>query len=80
MFEENQQPQIQTKKEQPFGRFFQQIKVRQPIEERILYKPGSQQAGGWIHFCMKRLITLTSFQIFKIKIKKSETYSDCCPF
>jgi hypothetical protein len=25
MFEENQQPAIQTKKEQPFGRFFQQI-------------------------------------------------------
>jgi hypothetical protein len=31
MFEENQQPAIQTKIEQPFGGFFQQIKVRQPI-------------------------------------------------
>jgi hypothetical protein len=26
-------------------------------------------AGGWIHFCMKRLRTLKSFQIFKLKIK-----------
>ncbi len=27
--------------------------------------------GGWIHFCMKRLRTLKSFQIFKSEIKKS---------
>ena len=31
IFEENQQPAIQIKIEQPFGRFFQQIKVWQPI-------------------------------------------------
>jgi hypothetical protein len=31
MFEENQQSAIQTKIEQHVGRFFQQIKVRQPI-------------------------------------------------
>jgi hypothetical protein len=31
MFEENQQPAIQTKIEQHFGGFFQLIKVRQPI-------------------------------------------------
>jgi hypothetical protein len=31
MFEENQQPTIQTKKEQPFGENFHQIKVQQPI-------------------------------------------------
>jgi hypothetical protein len=31
MFEENQQSTIQTKIEQHFGGFFQQIKVRQPI-------------------------------------------------
>ncbi len=29
-----------------------------------LYKPLSEQAKGWIHFCMKRLRTLKSFQIF----------------
>ncbi len=33
-------------------------------------KPWSKQAGGWIHFCMKRLRTLNSYQIFKIKNKK----------
>jgi hypothetical protein len=31
MFEENQQTAIQTKIEQHFGEFFQQIKVREPI-------------------------------------------------
>jgi hypothetical protein len=31
MFEENQQSAIQTKIEQHFGEFFQQINVRQPI-------------------------------------------------
>jgi hypothetical protein len=31
IFEENQQSAIQTKIEQHFSRFFQQIKVRQPI-------------------------------------------------
>ncbi len=32
----------------------------------------SKQAGGWIHFCMKRLRTLNSYQIFKIKIKNQK--------
>ncbi len=32
-------------------------------------KPWSKQAGGWIHFWMKRLITLNSYQILKIKNK-----------
>ncbi len=43
-------------------------------------KPRSKQAGGWIHFCMKRLRTLNSFQIFKIINKKSKTSSGWCPF
>jgi hypothetical protein len=29
----------------------------------------SEQAGGWIQFCMKWLRTLKSFQIFKSEIK-----------
>ncbi len=33
-------------------------------------KLGSKQAGGWIHFFMKRLRTLNSYQIFKVKNKK----------
>ncbi len=34
----------------------------------------------WIHFCMKRLRTLKSSQIFKSEIKKSKTYSVWCSF
>jgi hypothetical protein len=34
MFEENQQSAIQTRIEQHFGGFFQQIKVRQPIGKK----------------------------------------------
>jgi hypothetical protein len=70
MFEENQQSTIQIKIEQYFGGFFQQIKVRQPIGRKNSKQTVIQQAGGWIHFCMKRLRTLNSSQIFKIKIKK----------
>ncbi len=40
----------------------------------------SEQAGGWIQFCMKRLRTSKSFQIFKSEIKISKTYSGWCPF
>jgi hypothetical protein len=29
------------------------------------------QAGGWIKFCLKRLRTLNSYQIFKIKNKNN---------
>ncbi len=33
------------------------------------------------HFCMKRLRTLNSYQIFKIKSKNPKTYRGCCcPF
>ncbi len=43
-------------------------------------KPWYKQAGGWIHFCMKRLRTLNYYQKFKIKNKKSKTYSGWCSF
>jgi hypothetical protein len=36
--------------------------------------PANRKTGGWIHFCMKRLRTLKSFQIIK-----SKTYSGWCP-
>jgi len=39
IFEENQQSAIQPEIELNLGGFFQQIKVRQPIGERILNKP-----------------------------------------
>jgi hypothetical protein len=38
----------------------------------ITCKPWSKQAGGWTHFCRKRLRTLNSYQIFKIKNKKQK--------
>ncbi len=72
-------PAIQTTIEQHFGRFFHQIKVRQPIGRQDSMQT-IEQAGGWIHFCMKQLSTLKSFQIFKSEIKKSKTYSGWCPF
>ena len=42
--------------------------------------PWTEQAGGWVQFCMKRLRTLKLFQIFSTEIKKSKTYSGWCPF
>jgi hypothetical protein len=68
---EFQHPAIQTKIQQQLGGFFHQIEVRQPIGRQ-----DSMQTGGdWINFCMMRLRTLKSFQIFKSEIKKSKTYS-----
>jgi hypothetical protein len=73
--EEFQHPAIQTKIEQHFGGFFLKIKVRQPVGRQGSMLTVIQQAGGWIHFCMKWLRTLKSFQIFKSEIKKSKTHS-----
>ncbi len=39
------------------------------------YKSWSEQAGGWIHLCMKRLRPLKCFQKFKTEIQKSKTHS-----
>ncbi len=75
-----QHPAIQTKIEQHFGGFFHEIKMRQPLGTQDSMQPWSEQAGGWIHFCMKRLRTLKPIQIFKSEIKKSKTYSGWCPF
>ncbi len=71
--EEFQHLAIQTKIEQHFGGFFHKIKVPQPTGRQDSMQ--TEQAGGWIHFCMKRLRTLKSFQIFKSEIIKSKTYS-----
>jgi hypothetical protein len=53
---EFQHPAIQTKIEQ-FGGFFHQINVRQSIVRQDSMQSTIEQAGGWIHFCMKRLRT-----------------------
>jgi hypothetical protein len=70
IFEENQQSAIQTKIEQYFGGFFQQIKVRQPIGRKDSKQTVIPTSRRLVHFCMKRLRTLNSSQIFKIKNKK----------
>jgi hypothetical protein len=65
---------IETKIEQNFGGYFHQIKVRQPIGGQDCMQT-AEQAGGWIHFCMKRLRTLKSYKIFKSELKKLKTFS-----
>ncbi len=40
----------------------------------------SRRLDWWIHLCMKRLRTLNSHKIFKIKNEKQKTYSSWCPF
>jgi hypothetical protein len=45
IFEEFQHPAIQSKIEQHFGRFFSQIKVRQPIGSKGSV-PKLQEVGG----------------------------------
>jgi hypothetical protein len=54
---EFQNPAIQTKIEQHFGGLFHQIKVHQPIGRQDSMQTVIEQAGGWDHFCMKRLTT-----------------------
>jgi hypothetical protein len=77
IFEENQQSAIQTKIEQHFGGFFQQIKVQQPIGRKDSNQTVIPTSRRLDHFWMKRLRTLNSSQIFKIKTKKNKikTYS-----
>jgi hypothetical protein len=63
---------IQTKIEQHFGGFFSSNESVPANRKTGFYV---DRAGGWIHFCMKQLRTLNSYQIFKIKNKKLKTYS-----
>jgi hypothetical protein len=72
IFEEFQHPAIQTKTVQYFGGFFHQIKVRQPVGRKDSIKTVIRTSKR-LHFCMKWLRTLKSFQIFKSEIKKSKT-------
>jgi hypothetical protein len=64
-----QHPAIQTQIEQHFGGFFHQIKVRQPIGRQDSMQTAIRTAGGWIHFCMKRLRT---FQYLRVKLKNQK--------
>ncbi len=49
--------------------------VRRKDRRLSTCKLWSKQALVWIYFCMKQLRTLNSYQILKIKNKKSKTYS-----
>jgi hypothetical protein len=52
IFEENQQPAIQTKIEQHFGGFFQQIKVRQSIgrkDSKQTVTPTSRRLDSFLY-------------------------------
>jgi hypothetical protein len=77
IFEENQQSAIQTKIEHHFGGFFQQIKGRQPIgrkDSKQTVIPTSRRLDSFLYEAAQNFEPFS--QIFKIKIKKSETYSD----
>ncbi len=62
---EFQHPAIQTQIEQHCAWFFHQIKVRQPIGRQDFLQTMIRTSMRMIHFCMKRLRTFKSFQIFK---------------
>ncbi len=63
-----QHPRNPTIIEQYFGRSFHQIKVCQLIgRQDSICKLWSEQAGGWIHFYMKRL---RIFKYSRVKYKK----------
>ncbi len=63
-----QLPPIQVKIEQPFGGFFQQIKVRQAIGRKGSIQTVIRTSRRLDSFCLKRLRTLKSFHIFKTEI------------
>ncbi len=56
------------------------IEQRQPTGRQDSMQNVFRTCRGWIHFCIERLRTLKSFQIFKTEIKKSKTYSGWCSF
>ncbi len=66
---EFQHPAIQTKIEKNSDRFFHQLKVRQPIGDRILCNrdPNKQEVGSL-------------FKYSRVKFKKMKTYGSACPF
>jgi hypothetical protein len=80
IFEELQNPAIQTTVVPHFGGFFHQMKVRQPIGRKDSTQTVFRKSWRLEAFYLKRLRTVKSFDIFKIKIKKSKTFSGSCPY
>jgi hypothetical protein len=69
IFEENQQSAIQTKTEQHFGGFFEQIKVRQPVgrkDSKQTVIPTSRRLDSTLYEASQNFFN--SSQIFKNKI------------
>jgi hypothetical protein len=78
---EFQHPAIQTKVEQHFGRFFHQIKVRQPIGRQDSTQTvirTSRRLDSFLHEAAQNLEIF--FKYSRVKFKKSKTYSSLCPF
>jgi hypothetical protein len=76
IFEENQQSAIQTKKEEHFGRFFQQIKVRQPNgrkDSKQTVIPTSRRLDSFLYEAAQNF---DSSQIFNIKNKSKNIAVD----
>jgi hypothetical protein len=81
IFEENQQSAIQTKIQHHFGGFFQQIKERVTIGRKDPKQtpiPTSRRLDSFLYEAAQNFELFS--KIFKIRIKKSKTYSGCCPF
>jgi hypothetical protein len=77
---EFQHPAIQTKIDQHFGGYFHQIKVSQPPERQDSMQTVIRWSRRLDSFLHEAAQNFDVFQIFKIKIKKSKTYSVWCPF
>jgi len=72
---EFQDPAIQTKIEQHFGGFFHQINVRQPIGRQDSMQTVNRTSRRLDSFLHEADQNFELFSNFKIKIKKSKTYS-----
>ncbi len=84
IFKEFQHHALQTNIVNHFGGFFHQTKVHQPIGCKDFIQTViriSTEAGGCIHFCMKRLRTLMSFKYSKLKYwyySNADPIWQCC--
>jgi hypothetical protein len=71
IFEENLQSAIQTKIEQKFGRFFQQIKVRQPIgkkDSKQTVIPTSRRFDSFLYEAAQNFELFSNIQDQNLKI------------
>jgi hypothetical protein len=68
IFVEFQHPAFQAKLMQHFGRFFHQIKVRQPIGRKdSIYKPCVEEARGFLYLAAQNFELFSNIQILSFK-------------